>query len=179
MFFFFSSQYAYFKIPIWGTSVKTPNELQYMNTLLQQITFSKALKPSAKEFCASTIKTWERSIFQILEGVKSLLCHVHTVTCFWPSVLPALAFFGSFLCWQSKSYCWAELHFNGQTQAFPLMASWALCMNGLKYMSIPKCSPLFFFVFSFVFFVSAKSWLCRLIYRKGGKAWEPFLCGWN
>ena len=30
--------------------------LQYMKTLLQQITFLKALKPSAKEFCASTIK---------------------------------------------------------------------------------------------------------------------------
>lgn len=74
--------------------------------------------------------------------------HCNMFLAFW---LPALAYFGSFLCWQSKSYCWAELHFNGQTQAFPLMASWALCMNGLKYMSIPKCSPLF------VFFVSAKS----------------------
>lgn len=79
--FFFSSQYAYFKIPIWGTSVKTPSELQYMNTLLQQITFLKALKPSAKEFCAPTIKIWEKYIPDIGRSGESTLSHVHCNMC--------------------------------------------------------------------------------------------------
>lgn len=164
----FSSQCAYFKIPIWATSGKTPNELQYMNTLLLNLllksfrnTWKRILYINNKNIGNKHFPDTERS-----EGSASSI-PTDSLTCsLWPSVLLALTYLGHFLylaSWKLILASIAFLHFNVQTNIniFPLMTYWILCIRTWNIWATQKYSPLFS-VFFFALLVSARSWLCKL-----------------
>lgn len=164
----FSSQCAYFKIPIWATSGKTPNELQYMNTLLLNLflksfrnTWKRILYINNKNIGNKHIPNTERN-----EGsasstpIGSLTCSCGLLCC-WPWHTSGICL--DLADWKLILARTAFLHFNVQTNIniFPSMTSRALCIRTWNIWATQKYSPLFS-VFSFALLVSARCWLCKL-----------------